>query len=174
MSFEWPWQYNFPPFFTLQPNVDTRQKQLAAWCSLALTYCRHHKLYTLDIMEAQESPVFNNKKIERIIKTTMNELLIVLTSGNLEWLDKNKSRCLVMWRRPEEWGKLIYQWVSHQTERQVNIFIFPETSQTNPSRFLPEFHGLEEWMLLRSLQALQSDGKAEIITMDEGKGVKFF
>lgn len=48
----------------------------------------------------------------------MNELLIVLTSGNLEWLDKNKSRCLVMWRRPEEWGKLIYQWVSHQTERQ--------------------------------------------------------
>lgn len=35
------------------------------------------------------------------------------SSGNLEWLDKNKSRCLVMWRRPEEWGKLIYQWVSH-------------------------------------------------------------
>lgn len=35
-----------------------------------------------------------------------------LTPGNLEWLDKNKSRCLVMWRRPEEWGKLMYQWVS--------------------------------------------------------------
>lgn len=51
----------------LQPNVDTRQKQLAAWCSLALSYCRHHKLYTLDVMEAQESPVFNNKKIARIL-----------------------------------------------------------------------------------------------------------
>lgn len=38
----------------------------------------------------------------------------------------------------------------------------------------PEFHGLEEWMLLRALQALQADGKAEIITMDDGKGVKFF
>lgn len=38
-----------------------------------------------------------------------------LKSGNLEWLDKNKSRCLVMWRRPEEWGKLIYQWVSQNT-----------------------------------------------------------
>lgn len=53
--------------FSLQPNVDTRQKQLAAWCSLALSYCRHHKLYTLDVLEAQESPVFNNKKIERIL-----------------------------------------------------------------------------------------------------------
>uniref|UniRef100_A0A3Q3EUK0 Vacuolar protein-sorting-associated protein 25 n=1 Tax=Labrus bergylta TaxID=56723 RepID=A0A3Q3EUK0_9LABR len=114
MSFEWPWQYNFPPFFTLQPNVDTRQKQLAAWCSLALSYCRHHKLYTLDVMEAQESPVFNNKKIER--KLSMEAIQVVFEElrkkGNLEWLDKNKSRCLVMWRRPEEWGKLIYQWVS--------------------------------------------------------------
>lgn len=60
---------SFVPFFVnrLQPNVDTRQKQLAAWCSLVLSYCRHHKLYTLDVMEAQESPVFNNKKTERIL-----------------------------------------------------------------------------------------------------------
>lgn len=55
------------PVGRLQPNADTRQKQLAAWCSLALAYCRHHKLYTLDVMESQESPVFNNKKIERIL-----------------------------------------------------------------------------------------------------------
>lgn len=26
-------------------------------------------------------------------------------------MDKNKSSFLIMWRRPEEWGKLIYQWV---------------------------------------------------------------
>ncbi|KAI2658886.1 Vacuolar protein-sorting-associated protein 25 [Labeo rohita] len=134
MSFEWPWQYNFPPFFTLQPNVDTRQKQLAAWCSLVLSYCRHRKLYTLDVLEAQESPVFNNKKIER--KLSVEAIQVVFEElrkkGNLEWLDKNKSRCLIMWRRPEEWGKLIYQW------------------------------------------ALQADGKAEMITMDDGKGVKFF
>lgn len=46
-----------------------------------------------------------------------------LNSGNLEWLDKNKSRCLVMWRRPEEWGKLIYQWVSHQIWRQTVLSV---------------------------------------------------
>ena len=39
---------------------------------------------------------------------------------------------------------------------------------------ISEFHGLEEGMLLRSLQALQTEGRAEIITMDDGKGVKFF
>ncbi|PWA21548.1 hypothetical protein CCH79_00003287, partial [Gambusia affinis] len=150
MSFEWPWQYNFPPFFTLQPNVDTRQKQLAAWCSLVLSYCRHHKLYTVDVMEAQESPVFNNKKIE----------------SNLEWLDKNKSRCLVMWRRPEEWGKLIYQWVS-KNGMNNSVFTLYELSNGDDTDG-EEFHGLEDWMLQRSLQALQTEGKAEIISMDDG------
>uniref|UniRef100_A0A3Q1CFB0 Vacuolar protein-sorting-associated protein 25 n=1 Tax=Amphiprion ocellaris TaxID=80972 RepID=A0A3Q1CFB0_AMPOC len=171
MSFEWPWQYNFPPFFTLQPNVDTRQKQLAAWCSLALSYCRHHKLYTLDVMEAQESPVFNNKKIER--KLSIEAIQVVFEElrkkGNLEWLDKNKSRCLVMWRRPEEWGKLIYQWVSKNG--MVNsVFTLYELSNGDDTEG-EDFHGLEEWMLLRSLQALQTEGKAEIITMDDGKDI---
>uniref|UniRef100_A0AAQ4P142 Vacuolar protein-sorting-associated protein 25 n=1 Tax=Gasterosteus aculeatus aculeatus TaxID=481459 RepID=A0AAQ4P142_GASAC len=170
MSFEWPWQYNFPPFFTLQPNVDTRQKQLAAWCSLALSYCRHHKLYTLDVMEAQESPVFNNKKMER--KLSIEAIQVVFEElrkkGEFSsWLDKNKSRCLVMWRRPEEWGKLIHQWVSRGA--------FPAHAGLSERRGgRKEFHGLEDWMLLRSLQALQTDGKAEIIIMDDGKGVKFF
>ncbi|KPP61996.1 vacuolar protein-sorting-associated protein 25-like [Scleropages formosus] len=156
MNFEWPWQYNFPPFFTLQPNVDTRQKQLAAWCSLVLSYCRHRRIYTLDVMEAQESPMFNHKKIER----------------NLEWIDKSKTRCLIMWRQPEEWGKLIYQWVSRNG--MINsVFTLYELSNGEDTEN-EEFHGLEECMLLRSLQALQVESKAEIITMDEGKGVKFF
>ncbi|XP_075767608.1 vacuolar protein-sorting-associated protein 25 isoform X1 [Pelodiscus sinensis] len=114
MSFEWPWQYRFPPFFTLQPNVDTRQKQMTAWCSLVLSYCRLNKLYTMTVLEAQESPLFNNRKLQR--KLPMESIQVVLEElrkkGNLEWLDKNKSTFLIMWRRPEEWGKLIYQWVS--------------------------------------------------------------
>uniref|UniRef100_A0A5F7ZB52 Vacuolar protein-sorting-associated protein 25 n=2 Tax=Catarrhini TaxID=9526 RepID=A0A5F7ZB52_MACMU len=113
MSFEWPWQYRFPPFFTLQPNVDTRQKQLAAWCSLVLSFCRLHKQSSMTVMEAQESPLFNNVKLQR--KLPVESIQIVLEElrkkGNLEWLDKSKSSFLIMWRRPEEWGKLIYQWV---------------------------------------------------------------
>ncbi|XP_058036338.1 vacuolar protein-sorting-associated protein 25 isoform X2 [Ahaetulla prasina] len=113
MSFEWPWQYSFPPFFTLQPNVDTRQKQLTAWCSLVLSYCRLNKLYTMTVPEAQESPLFNNWKLQR--KLSLESILVVLEElrkkGNLEWLDKNKSSFLILWRCPEEWGKLIYQWV---------------------------------------------------------------
>uniref|UniRef100_A0A673K913 Vacuolar protein-sorting-associated protein 25 n=1 Tax=Sinocyclocheilus rhinocerous TaxID=307959 RepID=A0A673K913_9TELE len=158
----------------LQPNVDTRQKQLAAWCSLVLSFCRQSKLFTLDVLEAQESAVFNNNRIHR--KLSVEAIQVVFEelrkTGNLEWLDKNKSRCLIMWRRPEEWGKLIHQWVSKNG--MVNsVFTLYELSNGDDTE-KEEFHGLEDWMLLRSLQALQADGKAEIISMDDGKGVKFF
>ena len=33
-------------------------------------------------------------------------------TGHIEWKDpKTKKQGLLMWRTPEEWGKLIYSWV---------------------------------------------------------------
>ena len=37
---------------------------------------------------------------------------VCVCAGNVEWQDGKKDRCLVMWRTPQEWGQLIYQWVS--------------------------------------------------------------
>lgn len=62
---EWPWQYNFPPFFTLQPNPDTRAKQVQAWKTLILDYCKRSKLYLIDVRETANIPLFNNSNINR-------------------------------------------------------------------------------------------------------------
>ncbi|NXD57473.1 VPS25 protein, partial [Corvus moneduloides] len=93
-------------------------------------------------------------------------------NGNLEWLDKNKTSFLIMWKRPEEWGKLIYQWVSRNglTNSVFTLYELASGDDTENE----EFHGLDEAMLLRALQALQQEHKAEIITLDDGRGVKFF
>uniref|UniRef100_A0A671LY48 Vacuolar protein-sorting-associated protein 25 n=1 Tax=Sinocyclocheilus anshuiensis TaxID=1608454 RepID=A0A671LY48_9TELE len=159
MSFEWPWQYNFPPFFTLQPNVDTRQKQLAAWCSLVLSFCRQSKLFTLDVLEAQESAVFNNNRIHR--KLSVEAIQVVFEElrkkGNLEWLDKNKSRCLIMWRRPEEWGKLIHQWVSKNG--MVNlVFTLYELSNGDDT----EKEGIKYFMFPCYIALYQQNGNASL------------
>lgn len=63
-----------------------------------------------------------------------------LISGNLEWQDKNKSRCLVMWRRPEEWAKFIYQWVSLRSEktRSKSSFLSILTEQLREDSQFPE------------------------------------
>jgi len=39
------------------------------------------------------------------------DFYMCLNLGNIEWEDKNKRRCLVLWKSPEEWAKTIYQWV---------------------------------------------------------------
>ncbi|XP_054657336.1 vacuolar protein-sorting-associated protein 25 isoform X3 [Grus americana] len=216
MSFAWPWQYSFPPFFTLQPNGETRQKQLSAWCALALAYSQRHRLPAMTVREAQDSPLFANRRLQRILwglpppppgaphmsllpppaalspalpsqigerllnprpgKLPLESIQVVLEelrkNGNLEWLDKNKTSFLIMWRRPEEWGKLIYQWVS-KNGLTNSVFTLYELASGDDTEN-EEFHGLDETMLLRALQALQQEHKAEIITLDDGRGVKFF
>ncbi|KAG9469518.1 hypothetical protein GDO78_020321 [Eleutherodactylus coqui] len=92
--------------------------------------------------------------------------------GNLEWLDKNKTRFLIMWRRPDEWGKVLYQWVSKNGTTN-SVFTLYELINGDDT-VGEEFHGLDEAMLLRSLEALQMEHKAEIITLNDSKGVKFF
>lgn len=41
-----------------------------------------------------------------------NNIVFYINKGNIEWLDGQKSRCLLLWRSPEEWGEHILNWVS--------------------------------------------------------------
>ncbi|XP_035661224.1 vacuolar protein-sorting-associated protein 25-like [Branchiostoma floridae] len=171
-EFQWPWQYNFPPFFTIQPNKDTQAKQLEAWCLLVLSYCRHRRQYSLDVTDAQDSPLFHNKKIDR--KLPLDAVYTVLEElrkkGNIEWTDpKKRNRCLIMWRTPEEWGKIIYQWV---TSNGMNNTVCTTYELVNgDDTTSQEFHGMESWLLTRALQTLQLERKAELMGSE---GVKFF
>ena len=67
-GFEWPWQYSFPPFFTLQPNEETRNRQVGAWADLICKYCAHKHMEVLVIAEAASSlPLFNNTELKRTL-----------------------------------------------------------------------------------------------------------
>nr|XP_013806906.1 PREDICTED: vacuolar protein-sorting-associated protein 25 [Apteryx mantelli mantelli] len=128
----------------------------------------------MTVREAQDGPLFANRRLQR--KLPLEAVQVVLEElrkqGNLEWLDKNKSSFLIMWKRPEEWGKLIYQWVLKNGLTNSVFTLYELTSGDDTEN--EEFHGLDESMLLRALQALQQEHKAEIITLDDGRGVKFF
>lgn len=54
--------------FSLQPNLDTRRKQLDAWCTLILDYCRLKKVCTFDVNDASKFPPFSNPKINRMLR----------------------------------------------------------------------------------------------------------
>ncbi|XP_038071505.1 vacuolar protein-sorting-associated protein 25-like [Patiria miniata] len=173
-SFQWPWQYEFPPFFTLQPNLETKKKQVAAWCDLVLAYHKHHKIFNLDVKESQSSPLFNNTKIDRKLSTDaiysiLEELRV---KGNIEWTDKTRAQCLVMWRTPEEWGNLIYRWASGcgMTNTVCTLYELAHGDDTKRE----EFFGLDDWLLKRALRTLEKQRKAEIMSFGTSEGVKFF
>ncbi|CAH3134108.1 unnamed protein product [Pocillopora meandrina] len=178
-TFEWPWQYNFPPFFTLQTNLDTRRKQIEGWCDLVLAFYKYHKRYVLDVTEAQTSELFSNKKIDHILGVkTINLILEELQSkGNIEWEDKKKQRCFVMWRTPDEWAALIFKWVQENgmTDTVCTLFELRAGDDTVNE----EFYGIDMWMLKKALGQLELKGKAQMFeapdaTDDSGQGVKFF
>lgn len=116
VEIEWPWQYNFPPFFTLQPHPETRSKQVAAWKNLILNYCQKSKTYIVDIREANTIPLFNNHAINR--KLEENVIISILAelqkSENAAPIDKSKYRWQIFWHTPVEWASIIYDYINNR------------------------------------------------------------
>src|SRR5256885_13006929 len=112
-TFDWPWEYNFPPFFTIQPNEDTRNKQLDAWKSLLVGYCTFHRIYQLDVADCSTHPLFYNKDLGRgLSRESFFAILNHLQSqGVVEWTDVNKTRFLIHWKSISHWAKSIYDYV---------------------------------------------------------------
>ncbi|KAL6256323.1 hypothetical protein P5V15_012440 [Pogonomyrmex californicus] len=156
---EWPWQYSFPPFFTLQPHADTRAKQIAAWKSLVLEYYRITKQAIVDIRRLPSEAVL--MILEELGK-----------SGNASPLDKTKQRWLIYWHTLEEWGDIIYNW-AQENGFVGSVCTFFELTQGEDTTE-QEFHGLDTEVLIRSLRTLEAARKAEIIQFDDNQGVKFF
>lgn len=167
---DWPWQYSFPPFFTLQPHQTTRTKQLEAWRHLVLNFCQSRNLSNLDLAEAGELELFHNAAISR--RLPEDAIMLVLEElaarGNLEWTDKNKRRALVFWKSPPQLGQEIYRWVSEsgQTNTVLTLAEILEEGETN------SWKGVSQEVLVRALRTLETERKCEVF--QDLDGVKFF
>jgi len=168
---DWPWQFSFPPFFTLQPNTETRNRQLHAWSDLVLKFHRANRQFVLDVRESGSSPLFHNADIKRTL--SKDGVLFVLNSlaqsGHAEPIDKSKFRWHIYWHTLDEWADLIYSWAD-QTGQVGSVCTLYEISNTPDV----EFTGISQDVLVKALKVLESKSRAEIIEMDDSSGVKFF
>jgi len=58
---------NFHNFFhRLQPNLQTRDKQLKSWSRLVLDYCQFNKIYSANFEEISNSELFNNRRLNSL------------------------------------------------------------------------------------------------------------
>lgn len=130
LDIEWPWQYNFPPFFTLQPHPETRAKQVAAWKSLILNYCQKTKTYIVDVREASQIPLFNNSSINRKLEQSViiSILIELQKSGNAAPVDKIKHRWEVYWHTLDEWASIIYDYINNRGNmNEIMFFVICHT-----------------------------------------------
>nr|CAH8822545.1 unnamed protein product [Trichobilharzia regenti] len=172
-GFVWPWQYNFPPFFTLQPNVETRRKQINAWCQLVIDYFKSRNQFSVSVAAIRDPtcPLFNNKSIQRSASPDLIALILdeLCRRGNLEWLDKSHNNARIVWRTSEEWADLISKW-ARSTGHGNSVCTFYELTDSDNTR-QEAFHGLDITVLIDALTVLQKRGKAELMG---DAGVKFF
>ena len=181
------WQYSFPPFFTIQPNTETRRLQMDAWTEIILDYCRRNRIFSLNIGDCLTKAPFRNDAISRSL--TEESLLTILQEmakrGRIEWVrpegtseKKNKNtdggnrqqECLVFWLKPDEWASTVEKWVDAKSMANT-ICTFYEI--TDDERADSSLKGLDERILLKALKILEDKGKATIMKMDNSYGVKF-
>ncbi|XP_075991657.1 vacuolar protein sorting 25 isoform X2 [Anticarsia gemmatalis] len=170
----WPWQYHFPPFFTLQPHIETRAKQLEAWQKLITDYLRATKTTSIDVREAQNHPLFTNSEINR--QLTQEAIVLILDdmakTGRAAPVDKTKNLWEIYWHSLDEWGNMVYNWASNNglNNSVCTLYELREGDNTMDQ----EFHLLDMNILVKALKTLEAKGKCELMEFDGNQGVKFF
>ncbi|KAI1929604.1 hypothetical protein LOZ58_002844 [Ophidiomyces ophidiicola] len=179
-AFPFPAAYSFPPFFTLQPNTQTRLSQFQKWSALIQSYCRHRRLYRLSLVDAIDSPLFHNKEIRKRLSLEDARRIVDWMCGaeggvRAEWVGGDaagKSVAWVWWRTPEEWAAMIADWVEETAQKNTVLTLYELTE--GEATVSKEFHGMDPDVLQKSLQVLVKRGKAQVFGNEDQRGVKFF
>jgi ESCRT-II complex subunit VPS25 len=88
-----------------------------------------------------------------------------------EWMDTGKGEYWVFWKRPEEWARLVEEWVDNTGQRGSVLTIY-ELLEGEGS-IGEEFHGMDPDLLQKWLQVLVKRGKAQVFGSEDQQGVKF-
>ncbi|GLT80620.1 hypothetical protein SLA2020_520510 [Shorea laevis] len=172
-DFKLPQFFNYPPYFTLQPVRETREKQVQLWKELILEYCRTQKIFVIGLEE--EFPLFSNPEIERSLSHEAREAFLsaLVSDGRAEWLDKGRRKCLILWHRIQDWAEIIINFVK-ENGLEDSVMTVEEIRSGIESRGT-ELHGLDRIILMRALKLLEHKGKLAIFkgTTADDEGVKF-
>ncbi|KAL7817563.1 ESCRT-II complex, vps25 subunit [Trichoderma aethiopicum] len=182
-SFIFPREHSFPPFFTRQPNLAIHHAQLTKWSALVLSYARHHRLFRLVVSSAAESELFCNRAINRKLSPAdIREVLdFMRKDGRAEFVRATAGGdagtaagdvVLLYWRKPEEWAALVEAYVEETAQKGSVLTVYELTEGENTRG--AEFHGMDNQVLMKALNILVKQGKAQIFGSEDSLGVKFF
>mmetsp|Transcript_6569 Transcript_6569/g.9575 ORF Transcript_6569/g.9575 Transcript_6569/m.9575 type:complete len:178 (-) Transcript_6569:194-727(-) len=173
-NFEYPDFYQFPPSFTIQPVLATREKQLALWRELILKYHTDLRIKTLVV---HECPLWKNETIGRELnEAEVNAVMEdFCKSGHGEWEDPGtKTRCRILWRKPEQLASDLYDWAEKNGFINSVCTVYELHSGEDVNGM--SFQGADEQLLRRALAVLESQGRCTVFKGETSSedGIKFF
>ncbi|XP_020208209.1 vacuolar protein sorting-associated protein 25 isoform X2 [Cajanus cajan] len=173
-DFKLPHFFNYPPYFTLQPVRDTREKQIQVqlWKELILDYCKTQKIFVIGLEE--EFPLFTNHVIERSLthEARATFLSALVSEGRAEWMDKGHRKCLILWHRIQDWADILIQFAKDNGLEDGVVTIEEIRSGTESQG--TELHGIDRTILNRALKLLEQKGKLVVFKgTSTDDGVKF-
>ena len=170
--FEYPVFYNFPPFFTIQPVEITRQKQLALWRQLLLSYTAAQKHQQIKLGDTNY-PLFTNQSIQRRLTPADRKIVLddLVASGHGEWKDATTVRVLQL--PPAALATDIYTWAQSAGYIGQVCTVYELHSGEDVSGM--SFEGIEEDVLRRALQILEDRGQCTLFKGETSQedGIKF-
>ncbi|GAV88498.1 ESCRT-II domain-containing protein [Cephalotus follicularis] len=172
-DYKLPQFFNYPPYFTLQPVRDTREKQVQLWKEMIVDYCRTQKIFVIGLED--DFPLFSNPVIQRFLSHEAREVFLsaLVSDGRAEWLDKGHRKCLILWHRIQDWAEIVLQFVK-DNGLEDSVMTVEEIRSGIESRGT-ELHGVDRTVLMRALKLLENKGKLAIFkgTSADDEGVKF-
>ena len=114
MSYSPPDFWSFKPFFTIQPVLETREKQLLLWKTIIINYCQYSKINHIN---PTNFPMFKNSLLNRELSNEGIQIVInkLIQSGNAEWEDSTKAWLRIIFKSPEVLAGEIYSWYAFYT-----------------------------------------------------------
>ncbi|KAH7282365.1 hypothetical protein KP509_35G026700 [Ceratopteris richardii] len=172
-DFKWPYFFNYPPYFTLQPVKDTRDKQIQLWKELILKYCKHNKIFFIHLED--DIPLFFNASIDRKLTYEARQLFVgaLVSEGRAEWMDKAHRKCLVHWRKVQDWAEVILQF-ARDNGMEDGVMTIDEIRLGDETRGT-DLAGIDKVVLIRALKLLEQRGKVAMFKgkSEDDEGVKF-
>jgi ESCRT-II complex subunit VPS25 len=188
---DYPDVYNFPPFFTIQPVLATRNKQLELWRALIIQYCTVHKKKTLSIYDTNDNTtndgplLWKNPHIQRQCSSEAIQIICdyIVQQGYGEWYDDDDDddtsnshvTVRIFWRKPEQLATDIYEWAVANGYVSNHTVITVYELHSGEDVHGMSFQGLDEDLIRRALFILEQRGKCTVFQGDtsEEDGIKF-
>ncbi|SMQ46885.1 unnamed protein product [Zymoseptoria tritici ST99CH_1A5] len=171
----------YPPFYTLQPNLTTRARQLELWSSIITSYCAQQRIFRLSL-SSPPADLFGNASIKRSLKsadvrTVLDYMSKPENGPRIEWIPstgrgEQSSTCYIYWKTPAEWADTIYSWIDDTGQKGTVLTIY-ELREGDAVQG-KEWKDIDETLLRKVLAVLVKRGKGQIFGQEESAGIKFF